>query len=193
MSLELENQIKDALFKERVFKTVIKFKKYLISFLFLIIVLPSAYHIYADYKYKKNLNLMSQYSDAMLLLNNNKIDQSIIIFEKLVKNRENETIKLLAINKLLEIYIKKKNFQKAINIINIEIDNIKISENTKNLLKIKKSLLIFDQINENEILILLDVKNQNNIYRNINIKIISDYYLSKNKKEKYQKFINDIK
>ena len=192
MSSELENQIKDDLFKDKVFKTVIKFKKYLISFLFLIIVLPSAYHIYADHKYKKNLNLMSQYSDAMLLLNNNKIDKSIIIFDKLFKNKDNEIIRLLAINKLLEIHIKQKNFKKAINIINTEIDNIKTSENTKDLLKIKKSLLVFDQINENEILMLLDTKNKNKIYRNINIKIISDYYLSKNKTEKYQKFINDI-
>ena len=78
-------------------------------------------------------------------------------------------------------------------IVNI-LKNKSLSEENIKSLKIKKALLIFDNIDEAELLNLLNNKNKIDNYRNINIKLIYDFYLSKeqyNKAEEFKKNLNE--
>jgi len=193
MSSELENQIQEDLAKDKFLLLLSKFKKTIIIVVILIISIPSCYQVYVSYNIKKNENLLSDYSHAMLVLKTKGPDQSINLFEKILQNNFNQKIKLLSFNRLLEIYLENKNTQKIIELFNYIISNDINSNNYIELIKLKKSLVIFDTASEKEMLELLNTKNKKNIYRNMSIQILADFYMSRNNFKKYQEFINDIK
>jgi len=90
MSKELENQIEEDLFKDKATHFFKKYRKLLILLLILFITVPSFYQIYKSYNLKKNSNLLTDYSKAMLILNGNEPNNAIHLFEKLIKNHDNE-------------------------------------------------------------------------------------------------------
>ena len=63
----------------------------------------------------------------------------------------NNKIKILATNKLLSLYIKERNIDEALIVLNKILSDKNIDKDEKDLLNIKKVLLKFDNINENEI------------------------------------------
>ena len=88
---------------------------------------------------------------------------------------------MLSLNNLIK---DNKNLKDAISFIDDIINNKVISERTKQLLKIKKSILIFDNATEDEMLLLLDLKNKKSFFKKINLEIMYDFYMSKNEKIK---------
>jgi len=190
MSEELENQIEEDLFKDKATHFFKKYRKLLILLLILFITVPSFYQIYKSYNLKKNSNLLTDYSKAMLILNGNEPNNAIHLFEKLIKNHDNEKIKTLALNRLIEIHLKNNNLKKINEIFNENILNKTSSKEFLDLIKIKKSLIIFDTATEEEMLLLLD---KNNFFKNISLQILSDFYISRKMLNKYQKISNEIK
>ena len=72
MSKELETQIEDSLFKEKVLSFYKKNKILIIIFLALIILTPISLQTYFYLEDKKNEHLISEYLKAEILLNNDK-------------------------------------------------------------------------------------------------------------------------
>ena len=87
--------------------------------------------------------------------------EAIIQLQKLTTS-SNDTVVLLALNQLLEI--NKNSKQELIKILDALIEEKKLSKRNSELLKIKKSLLIFDSATENQMLELLDVSNKNSFF-----------------------------
>ena len=98
-------------------------------------------------------------------------------------NSKNDTVVMLSLNQLIEL--TKQPYTEVVKILDNLIKKNKLSNNNTDLLKIKKSLLIFDNASEQEMLELLDIKsNKESHFKKIILQILSDYYLSKNQKNK---------
>jgi len=193
MSSELENQIKDDLFRDKLNNFFSRYKKYLTTLLILLITIPSFYHAYKTYERNKSEKNLENYSKAYSLLKNKNFDESKIILTDLLKSN-NEFVIILALNKIIEININNNDLKKNILIIDNILESKKLSSLNSDLLKIKKALLIFDFADEKLIENLLNNKNEKNKFNKISLQILYDFYNSKNLLEKarqIEKLINE--
>ena len=193
MSSELENQIKDDLFRDKVIKFFSQYKKYLITLLILLITIPSFYHAFKAYERNKSEKILEDYSKAIMMLGNENLDEADKIFTKLL-NEKNEAIMISSLNKIIEINLKKKNPKKNIIIIDDILNSKKLSALNTELLKIKKALLIFDKADEKTMLGLLNKNEKQSKFYSLSMQILVDFYISKNelsKANEIQKLVNE--
>ena len=113
MSSEIENQIKDDLFRDKVIKFFSQYKKYLITLLILLITIPSFYHAFKAHERNKSEKILEDYSKAIMMLSNENLDKADEIFTKLL-NEKNEAIMISSLNKIIEINLKKKILKKIL-------------------------------------------------------------------------------
>ena len=192
MSSELENQIKDDLFRDKVIKFFSQYKKYLITLLILLITIPSFYHAFKAYERNKSEKILEDYSKAIMMLSNENLDEADKIFTKLL-NEKNEAILISSLNKIIEINLKKKNPKKNIILIDDILNSKKLSALNTELLKIKKALLIFDKADEKTMLGLLNKNEKQSKFYSLSMQILVDFYISKNellKANEIQKLVN---
>jgi len=193
MSSELENQIKDDLFRDKVIKFFSQYKKYLVTLLILLITIPSFYHAFKAYERNKSEKILEDYSKAIMMLGNENLDEADKIFTKLL-NEKNEAIMISSLNKIIEINLKKKNPKKNIILIDDILNSKKLSALNTELLKIKKALLIFDKANEKTMLDLLNKNDKQSKFYSLSMQILVDFYISKNelsKANEIQKLVNE--
>ena len=193
MSSELENQIKDDLFRDKVIKFFSQYKKYLITLLILLITIPSFYHAFKAYERNKSEKILEDYSKAIMMLGNENLDEADKIFTKLL-NEKNESIIISSLNKIIEINLKKKNPKKNIILIDDILNSKKLSALNTELLKIKKALLIFDKADEKTMLDLLNKNDKQSKFYSLSMQILVDFYISKNelsKANEIQKLVNE--
>jgi len=193
MSSELENQIKDDLFRDKVNNFFLRFKKYLITLLILLITIPSFYHAYKAYERNQSEKIIENFSQAMMLLKNGNMDESSKILSKLLEET-NEFIIISSLNQLIEINLKKKELKKNIILIDSILNSKKLSKLNIELLKIKKAFLIFDVADEKTMLDLLNKNDKQNKFYSLSMQILNDFYISKNevlKANEIQKLVNE--
>ena len=193
MSSELENQIKDDLFRDKVIKFFSQYKKYLVTLLILLITIPSFYHAFKAYERNKSEKILEDYSKAIMMLSNENLDEADKIFTKLL-NEKNEAIMISSLNKIIEINLKKKNPKKNIIIIDDILNSKKLSALNTELLKIKKALLIFDKADEKTMLDFLNKNEKQSKFYSLSMQILVDFYISKNelsKANEIQKLVNE--
>ena len=119
------------------------------------------------------------------------IESSALTDSLVMIDSSNNKIKILATNKLLSLYIKERNIDEALIVLNKILSDKNIDKDEKDLLNIKKVLLKFDNINENEILQLLKPNKKNNSFKKLSYLILLDFYTMKNQKIKIKE-INSI-
>ena len=193
MSSELENQIKDDLFRDKVNNFFSRYKKYLITLIILLIAIPGFYHAYKAYERNQSEKIIENYSQAMMLYKNENLDESSTIFAKLLEETD-EFIIVSSLNQLVEINIKKKEPEKNIILIDSILNSKKLSKLNVELLKIKKALLIFDKADEKTMLDLLNKNDKQNKFYSISMQILNDFYISRNevsKANEIQKLANE--
>ncbi len=191
MSNEIENEIQESLVKDKIKNFLIRNKLKIITASIICIILLLSFPIYEEFKIKKNAKILQKYSNALLYLDANKKEEGIKMLNDLIKSSSNNKIKIFATNKLLTLYINEKNINEALSVINQVLSDKKIDKDEKELLNIKKVLLKFDGIDENEILKLLKPNKQNNSFKKLSYLILLDFYTMKNQKIK-MKEINSI-
>ena len=189
MSNELETQIEDDLFKDKVSKFFKKNKILVVSLALILIVLPISIQVVSFYNEKKQEQFLSKYIEAEILLDNNDIKGIEIL--NTIKEKGNDTIKLLAMNKLAEYYINNNQKIKALEIFN----NTEVFDNSMfiELSEIKKVILNFDSINENEILNLIKNNKNKNNFKLLKTKLLYDYYIKSNQLEKAKQVQRNFK
>ena len=191
MSNEIENEIQESLVKDKIKNFLIRNKLKIITASIICIILLLSFPIYEEFKIKKNAKILQKYSNALLYLDANKKEEGIKMLNDLIESSSNNKIKIFATNKLLTLYINEKNINEALSVINQVLSDKKVDKDEKELLNIKKVLLKFDSIDENEILKLLKPNKQNNSFKKLSYLILLDFYTMKNKKIK-MKEINSI-
>ncbi len=178
---QIFNEIDDDLKKDRILNF---FKKYkfiiiiIISLIFLTIFIIVGKNIFFESRAKKNTQ---EYVIILGLINDKKIDEAKKRLE-ILKDSKINLYKVLAISKLLELSKENKNEQILILDYAIRSD---IEKNDKDLFKIKKALLAFDNLEEQQFLNLLNPGDfQNSPWRVLSLEILGDFYLSKGQKIK---------
>ncbi|NCU62639.1 MAG: hypothetical protein EBV78_00875 [Candidatus Fonsibacter lacus] len=173
--------IDDDLKKDRILNF---FKKYkfiiiiIISLIFLTIFIIVGKNILFESRAKKNTQ---EYVIILGLINDKKIDEAKKRLE-ILKDSKINLYKVLAISKLLELSKENKNEQILILDYAIRSD---IEKNDKDLFKIKKALLAFDNLEEQQFLNLLNPGDfKNSPWRVLSLEILGDFYLSKGQKIK---------
>jgi predicted negative regulator of RcsB-dependent stress response len=191
MSNELDNQISESVFNDKILNFYHKRKYYIIFFVIIIIATPILYQAKVAFEKHKSASELESYSVVVNELIKSNPKEAVIQLQKLTTSN-NDTIVLLALNQLLEI--NKSSKQELVKTLDTLIDKKKLSKRNDELLKIKKSLLIFDAATENQMLDLLDTSNKNSSFRKTSLQILYDFHLSKNQKikaEEVKRLINE--
>jgi len=191
MSNELDNQISESVFNDKILNFYHKRKYYIIFFVIIIIATPILYQAKVAFEKHKSARELESYSVVVNELIKSNPKEAVIQLQKLTTSN-NDTIVLLALNQLLEI--NKSSKQELVKTLDTLIDEKKLSKRNDELLKIKKSLLIFDGATENQMLELLNTSNKNSSFRKTSLQILYDFHLSKNQKikaEEVKRLINE--
>ena len=191
MSNELENQISESVFNDKILNFYHKRKYYIIFFVIIIIATPILFQAKVAFEKHKSASELESYSVVVNELIKSNPKEAVIQLQKLTTSN-NDTIVLLALNQLLEI--NKSSKQELVKTLDTLIDEKKLSKRNDELLKIKKSLLIFDKATENQMLDLLDTSNKDSSFRKTSLQILYDFHLSKNQKikaEEVKRLINE--
>ena len=191
MSNELDNQISESVFNDKILNFYHKRKYYIIFFVIIIIATPISYQTKLAFEKHKSASELESYSVVVNELIKSNPKEAVIQLQKLTTSN-NDTIVLLALNQLLEI--NKSSKQELVKTLDTLIDEKKLSKRNDELLKIKKSLLIFDAATENQMLDLLDTSNKDSSFRKTSLQILYDFHLSKNQKikaEEVKRLINE--
>ena len=191
MSNELENQISESVFNDKILNFYHKRKYFIIFFVIIIIATPILFQAKVAFEKHKSASELESYSVVVNELIKSNPKEAVIQLKKLTTSN-NDTIVLLALNKLLEI--NKSSKQELVKTLDTLIDEKKLSKRNDELLKIKKSLLIFDAATENQMLDLLDISNKDSSFRKTSLQILYDFHLSKNQKikaEEVKRLINE--
>jgi len=180
MSNELESQIKESLFKEKIEKFYKKNKILIIIFFIILIVTPIFIQINSYFNKKNNENLLEQYLKAESLIKTDN-QQALEILNNLI-NSQNETIQKLSFNRIVEFYINEGQKDKAI----LLFDEKRgfVNKLFDELYNIKKVILNFDSIEESEILNLLRLDKKNDNFISIKKKLLYDFYIQSNQLNK---------
>ena len=180
MSNELESQIKESLFKEKIEKFYKKNKILIIVFFIILIITPIFIQINSYLNKKNNENLLEQYLKAESLIQKDD-NQALEILENLT-NSQNQTIQKLALNRTVDIYLNQGQKDKAL----LQFEKVRDFDNKlfDELNNIKQVILKFDTIKESEILDLLKIDNKNDSFILIKKKLLYDFYIKSNQLNK---------
>ena len=183
MNDQFKNEIEESLLKDKLFGFYNKYKLLLISISMIILIILLSFPTYEEYKIRKNSKILEKYSEAILFLDSKDQSKGINYLTELLKS-PNEKIKILSATKLLDIYLQQKKFADSLNVIDTVLEDKKISDDSKKLFKIKKVLLKFDNISENELLELLEPSKTNVTFQRISLLLLLDFYSMKNQTDK---------
>ena len=183
MNDQFKNEIEESLLKDRLFRFYNKYKLLLISISMIILIMLLSFPTYEEYKIRKNSKILEKYSEAILFLDSKDQSKGINYLTELLKS-PNEKVKILSATKLLDIYLQQKKFSDSLNVIDTVLEDKKISKDSKKLFKIKKVLLKFDNISENELLELLEPNKTNVSFQRISLLLLLDFYSMKNQTDK---------
>lgn len=183
MSNEIENQINEELFQDKIKNFFGKNKKKLITLFILIIITPILFQIISYHKQKEKSFLLSEYLRAEYLIEKKDSEEEAIKILINLKDKSNQSISLLSLNRLLEFYIIKGDKLNAIKL--LENYNKDIDLNfLKEVNVIKKIILNFDSMKETEIENLIKDESKSMTFRLIKKKLIIDFYIKSNQLEK---------
>jgi len=183
MSNEIENQINEELFQDKIINFFGKNKKKLITLFILIIITPILFQIISYHKQKEKSFLLSEYLRAEYLIEKKDSEEEAIKILINLKDKSNQSISLLSLNRLLEFYIIKGDKLNAIKL--LENYNKDIDLNfLKEVNVIKKIILNFDSMKETEIENLIKDESKSMTFRLIKKKLIIDFYIKNNQLEK---------
>tara|TARA_B110000211_G_scaffold59050_1_gene66127 strand:+ start:83 stop:664 length:582 start_codon:yes stop_codon:yes gene_type:complete len=162
-------------------------KKLIILFIFIIFILFS-YFIYNDFKKKKEIKLSQEYIEASIQFKNKNKDESKKLLENIIL-KKHKFYSPLALYFIIDNNLETDTskiiifYDKILSISSIDQENL-------DLIKIKKSTFLFKTDNEKLIIETLNpVINSDSVWRNMAIKLMSDYFLSKNQKTKANEYI----
>jgi len=178
---QIFNEIEDDLKQDKFINFLKKYKLTIIIF-FSLIILTIFFLVGKNIIFENRAKKYTQeYVLILSLINDKKIVEAKNRLE-ILKDSKINLYRVLAISKLLELSKENKNEQ--ISILDYAIKS-NIEKNDKDLFKIKKALLDFDNLNEEQFLNLLNPGDfKNSPWRVLSLEILGDFYLSKGQKIK---------
>jgi len=175
-------------YQKKITSFIKKNLKNVIILLVLIVIILLSFIIYKNLEEKKNIQLSEKYTQAVILLNQKQSDESKLLLEDIIK-KKNKFYSPLALYLIIDR--KLENDPKKIIVFFDKILKIKsIDKENLNLITIKKSIFLFKSGKEELVIKTLNpIINSNSVWRNMAIKLLSDYFLFNNQKGKADEYI----
>ena len=177
--------------KEKFKNFILNNKKILIGLCSITILATISIFIFLELKTKNQLKIASKYNEITQLFeknNSKKISEDLIN----IINEKDKTYSPLALNFLIDNKIIN-NRDQINSFFDLIINEIKLENEIKNLIIYKKALYNSDSSSENNLLkILKPILNSESIWKPHSLYLMSEYFLSKNEKEKSKEFLIQI-
>ena len=164
--------------------------KLLVTLLIVIAVILFGSIYYKNLYKSKVIKLSNNYTKSSILFKQNKIIESKILLEDIIK-AEHKFYSVLALYFLIDNSVEPDS-KKIITYFDQILDITSIDKESLNLIRIKKAIYILDKKKDDEQLIITTLNpviNSKSVWRNIAINLISDYFFSKDQKEKANEYI----
>jgi predicted negative regulator of RcsB-dependent stress response len=164
--------------------------KLLVTLLIVIAVILFGSIYYKNLYKSKVIKLSNNYTKSSILFKQNKIIESKILLEDIIK-AEHKFYSVLALYFLIDNSVEPDS-KKIITYFDQILDINSIDKESLNLIRIKKAIYILDKKKDDEQLIITTLNpviNSKSVWRNIAITLISDYFFSKDQKEKANEYI----
>jgi predicted negative regulator of RcsB-dependent stress response len=175
-------------FQTRLSNFIKKNKKYFVYTSIIIFFLILAFLFIQNLKKKNEIKISEEYTQATILIKQKKLQESKLILESII-NKEHEFYSPLALYLIIDNNIED-DYSKVIDFFDIILKNSSIDKEILNLIKIKKTIYLLNQDDENLIIATLNpVINSDSIWRNMAIDIIVEYFLSRNQKIRANEYI----
>ena len=164
-----------------------KNSKLLILLLVTILIFLFTYLFYKNLQDKSNIQIAEKYTTASILIKQNKIEESKILLEAIIK-KKHQFYSPLSLYLIIDNDIENDN-KKIISFFDQILKNNSISKENLNLIKIKKAIYLINIDDEKLIIETLNpVINSNSVWREIAINLIKEYFLSKDQKIKAEEY-----
>ena len=160
----------------------------ILSIVIVVILFGSIY--YKNLYKSKIIKLSDNYTKSSILFKQNKIIESKILLEDIIKAKH-KFYSVLALYFLIDNSVEPDS-KKIITYFDQILDISSIDKESLNLIRIKKAIYILDKKKGDEQLIITTLNpviNSKSVWRNIAINLISDYFFSKDQKEKANDYI----
>ena len=162
-------------------------KKLILLFVFLVILFFT-YLLYGNIQKKNEIKLSEKYTEASILFKQKKINKSKLLLESII-DKGHKFYSPLALYFIIDNNLET-NPLKIINFFDKILSTSTIDNENLNLIKIKKAIFLFNFGDEELIIKTLNpIINSDSVWRNMAIKLISDYFLSKDQKKKADEYI----
>ena len=125
---------------EKLTSIFIKRKNFIISLFILVIFSFIGFKFFDYYKEKKNKDISEKFIKAGIYLSSDKKNQSKEIYKDIIKSK-NKFYSILALNNIIENNLEE-NSDEILGLFNL-VESIKIEEDQKDLIKLKKALYLF--------------------------------------------------
>jgi|TARA_B100001093_G_scaffold258777_1_gene247461 predicted negative regulator of RcsB-dependent stress response len=175
-------------FQNKILNFVKKNSKKIIILLTSLVLILFIFFFYKDLQKKKEVKISEFYTEATIQFNKKKIDES----KKLLVNIINESHKFYS--PLALYFIIDNNLEadrlKILDFFDIILSINSIDKENLNLIKIKKAVFLLNSGDEDAIIKILNpIVNSDSVWRNMAIKLMSDYFLSKDQKIKSEEYL----
>ena len=184
----MSNEIPMINYQIKISNFIKKNKKFIIFISISTFILLIVFFFYQNMQQKKEIKISEKYTQATILINQKKNQESKILLESII-SEEHNFYSPLALYLIIDNNIEVES-SKIIYFFDTILKNNSIDVENKNLIKIKKAIYLLNQDNEKLIIKTLNpVINSNSTWRSLAINIIVDYFLSKNEKVKAEEYI----
>ena len=175
-------------FLDKVSILVKKKIKTIIVLLIIIFVFVMAFIFYKHLEKTNNIKIADSYTQASILVKQKKINESKLLLENII-NKNHQLYSPLALYLIIDNNIESDN-SKIIVFFDKILANNSIDKENLNLIKIKKAIYLIHLDNEKLIVETLNpIINSNSVWKDLAIELISEYFLSKDQKNKANEYI----
>ena len=162
--------------------------KKLISLFSILIILLFIYLFYISLQKKNTIKLAEQYTEATVQFKQKKISESKLLLESII-DKDHKFYSPLALYFIIDNNLENESL-KIINFFDKILKIKSIDKENLDLIKIKKAIFLFSSGDEESIIKTINpIINSDSVWRSMAIKLISDYFLSKNQKTKANEYI----
>jgi predicted negative regulator of RcsB-dependent stress response len=176
---------------EKIKSFFIQNKKIFITISLILLIIVLSFYSFQAYKEGHKKKLSEKYNSTIIDYKKGDKSKTILSMKEVIEDKDNTysplALYFLIDNKLIE------NPREVNDLFDILINKTRIQTEIKNLIIYKKALFNADIVDENELLnILRPLINSKSIWKSHALYLISEYFYSKNEKQKAKEFFNKI-
>jgi predicted negative regulator of RcsB-dependent stress response len=177
--------------KEKIKNFFINYKKKIIIFISVILILLIGYFSFEEIKNRNKIKLANQFNSTIEDFKTGNKEKIISNLTKII-NEQDTTYSPLALYFLIDNNLIDEQ-DEINNLFNILIDKTNLEKEIKNLIIYKKALFNSNFVDENKLMKLLSpILNSESIWKSHGLYLIAEYFYSKNEKQKAKEFFNKI-